>query len=185
MFFNKLYVLKGVFKSAHDFAKDLYEYMQEDGVPVCMLDIKSQADLHSAIGNLRDEENIALHLDLHGSTKCIQFDNEYTESWEDVASLMNVLDCSTNIRVMTLNVCYGASLVDKLMLNQTCLDYIIASNEKVTVSEGCSRCHLFYNELYKSGNVLTAWQKFNDQSIKNKSNFHLYKEDKEVPLDKL
>ena len=181
MFFNKLYVLKGVFKSAHDFAKDLYEYMQEDGVPVCMLDIKSQADLHSAIGNLRDEENVALHLDVHGSTECIQFDNGYTESWEDVASLMNVLDSSTNIRVMTLNVCYGASLVDKLLLNHTYLDYIVASNQEVNVSEGCSRCHLFYNELYKSGNVLIAWQKFNDKGIINNSHFHIYKDGIQQP----
>ena len=177
MFFDKLYILKGIF-DGHDFSQDLYDYMADDRIRAELKIIKTDADFSNVLSKIaHTKEKIALHLDMHGDNRGVQFGirNQCYETWDYVNSLFKLINSNTSMPIVTMNICHGAAIIWEQAKDGSYLDNLIASCIDVNASECCSRCHLFYSKLHQTGDIDQAMKEFNTPIRPAISGLALYK----------
>lgn len=174
MYFDKLYILQGVHDGVRNHAKDLYDDLNDYGVPCEIIDVNSSQILQTTICCLsKEEKDIALYFDFHGDANGILLSDDYYETWNKLMSLMNLFSINNNLKVVTMNVCQGAEIL-KTQSSNMFFENLIASYKEVNASECTNRSMAYYKTLYSCGQPDKAWQAFLNVSNLGGSDFHWF-----------
>lgn len=172
--FNRIYVIEslpdGEEKTGTALHNDLLRWqgLKYDGFESILLEPKDRAEWHALMdGVLDDTKNKGvfpiIHFEIHGSddkTGLVLASGELV-SWPELRVILEAINIASQMNLfVTFAVCHGAYMLTQYHLNQRAFCYgVLGSFDELKVSDLKIRFHEFYQELFESFDIPTAYQR--------------------------